>query len=176
MRGTVLLLQHGLGALDYRLPDGTLPGTVVEAPLGPRRVPGVVWDDGVFETRPVDEVKLRDAVPLNLPPLPEALRKLLGFVADYYLAPPAAVLRMALPQAAFVAAPKVQPLFALGELPETKHAGRRELLARLEAVRDLGVAPLAVGLVFSGATLIRTVSPELPGKLVNSASTRFGTR
>ncbi len=144
MRGTVLLLQHGLGALDYLLPDGTLPGTVVEAPLGPRRVPGVLWDDAVFETRPVDEAKLRAAVPLNLPPLPGPLRKLLGFVADYYLAPPAAVLRMALPQAAFVAAPKPAPLFALGEIPETKHAGRRALLQRLEAVRDLGAAPLAV--------------------------------
>lgn len=144
MRGTVLLLQHGLGALDYRLPDGTLPGTVVEAPLGPRRVPGVLWDEGLFETRPVDEAKLRDAVPLNLPALPLPLRQLLGFVADYYLAPPAAVLRMALPQAAFVAAPKAQPLFALGELPETKHAGRRALLERLEAVREIGVAPLAV--------------------------------
>ncbi len=29
---------------------------------------------------------------------------------------------------------------------------------------------------FSGATLIRTVSPELPGKSVNIASTRLGTR
>ena len=144
MRGTVLLLQHGLGALDYRLPDGTLPGTVVEAPLGPRRVPGVLWDEGIFETRPVDEAKLRDAVPLNLPPLPAPLRKLLGFVADYYLAPPAAVLRMALPQAAFVAAPRAQPLFALGELPETKHAGRRALLERLETLRDMGPAPLAL--------------------------------
>ena len=144
MRGTVLLLQHGLGALDYRLPDGTPPGTVVDAPLGPRRVPGVVWDEGVFETRPVDEAKLRDAVPLSLPPLPRPLRQLLAFVADYYLAPPAAVLRMALPQAAFVAAPRAAPLFALGEIPETKHAGRRAMLERLEAVRDLTVAPLAV--------------------------------
>lgn len=155
MRGTVLLLQHGLGALDYRLPDGTPPGTVVEAPLGPRRVAGVVWDDGVFETRPVDPAKLRDAVPLNLPPLPDPLRRLLAFVADYYLAPPAAVLRMALPQAAFVAAPKPAPLFRLAEMlatqamdggarPARANPKRRALMERLEAVRTLGPAPLAV--------------------------------
>ncbi|MCG2841419.1 primosomal protein N' [Sandaracinobacter sp. RS1-74] len=144
MRGTVLLLQHGLGALHYRLPDGTPPGTVVDAPLGPRRVPGVLWDEGQYETRPVDEAKLRDAVPLDLPPLPEALRRLLDFVADYYLAAPASVLRMALPQAAFVPAARPAPLFALGEIPEARHAGRRALLERLEAVRDLGVAPLPV--------------------------------
>jgi len=29
---------------------------------------------------------------------------------------------------------------------------------------------------FSGATVMRTVSPELPGKPVNIASTRLGTR
>ena len=81
---------------------------------------------------------------MSLPPLPRPLRQLLAFVADYYLAPPAAVLRMALPQAAFVAAPRAAPLFALGEIPETKHAGRRAMLERLEAVRDLTVAPLAV--------------------------------
>lgn len=31
-------------------------------------------------------------------------------------------------------------------------------------------------LAFSGATVIRTVSPERPGKSVNIASTRLGTR
>lgn len=144
MRATVLLLQHGLGPLDYRVPDGTLPGTVVVAPLGPRRVVGVVWDDGVFQTRPVDEAKLRDAVPLDMPPLPEGLRKLMGWVADYYMAPPAAVLRMALPQAAFLAAPKGAAHFVLGEIPETKSVARREMLERLDAVRSIGPAPLAV--------------------------------
>ncbi|WP_199555903.1 primosomal protein N' [Sandaracinobacteroides hominis] len=144
MRATVLLLQHGLGPLDYRVPDGTLPGAIVEAPLGPRRVVGVVWDAGVFTTRPVDEAKLREVRVLDMPPVPEASRKLLGWVADYYLAPPAAVLRMALPQAAFLAAPKGVAHFVLGEVPETKSAVRRALLQRLETVRGIGPAPLAV--------------------------------
>jgi primosomal protein N' (replication factor Y) len=144
MRGTVLLLQHGLGPLDYLVSEGLEPGTVVEAPLGPRRVPGVLWDAGVFATKPVDAAKLKAVRALDLPPVPEGVRRLVAWVADYYLAPPAAVLRMVLPQAAFLAAPRGAPHYVLGEIPETRSPARRELLARLEAVRGIGPAPLAV--------------------------------
>jgi primosomal protein N' (replication factor Y) len=144
MRGTVLLLQHGLGPLDYLVPEGVEPGTVVEAPLGPRRVPGVLWDAGVFATKPVDEAKLREVRALDLPPVPEGVRKLVAWVADYYLSSPAAVLRMVLPQAAFLAAPRGQAHYVLGEIPETKNAVRREMLMRLDAAQGVGPAPLAV--------------------------------
>jgi len=145
MRAPVLLLQHGLGVLDYLLPEGTVPGTLVDAPLGSRRVAGVVWDAGVFEAKPVDEAKLRAAEVMDLPPLPEPLRKLIGWVADYYMALPAAVLRMALPQAAFLPAPRGVRHHVLGDVPtDAKHPARRELLARLEAARGLGAAPLGV--------------------------------
>jgi primosomal protein N' (replication factor Y) len=144
MRAPVLLLQHGLGALDYLVPDGTEPGTVVEAPLGPRRVAGVVWDDAVFPTKPVDAAKLREAVVLEQPPLPAAMRGLIGWVADYYLSSPAAVLRMALPQAAFLPTPRGAAHYVLGDLPDARHPGRKQLLAQLEASRGLGAAPLAV--------------------------------
>ncbi|WP_374387542.1 primosomal protein N' [Sandaracinobacter sp.] len=144
MRGTVLLLQHGLGPLDYLVPDGLPPGAVVEAPLGPRRVPGVLWDDGVFETRPVDEAKLREIRALDMPPVPEPIRRLVGWVADYYLAPPSAVLRMVLPQSAFLAPPKGPGQYVLGDLPQTKSRPRAEMLERLDAVRGIGPAPLAV--------------------------------
>jgi primosomal protein N' (replication factor Y) len=144
MRGTVLLLQHGLGPLDYLVPEGVEPGTVVEAPLGPRRVPGVLWDAGVFATKPVDEAKLREVRALDLPPVPEGVRKLVAWVADYYLSSPAAVLRMVLPQAAFLAAPRGQAHYVLGEIPETKNAVRRKMLMRLDAAQGVGPAPLAV--------------------------------
>ncbi len=153
MRAPVLLLQHGLGALDYLVPDGTGPGTIVEAPLGPRRVVGVVWDAGVFATKPVDAAKLRAATVLDQAPLPAPLRQLIGWVADYYLSPPAAVLRMALPQAAFLPAPRGATHYVLGA--PAKHPGRAgnsrpinklraALLARLEGARGLGAAPLSV--------------------------------
>jgi primosomal protein N' (replication factor Y) len=144
MRGTVLLLQHGLGPLDYLVPDGLEPGAVVEAPLGPRRVPGVLWDAGRFETKPVDAAKLKPVRALDLAPVPAPLRRLVEWVADYYLAPPAAVLRMVLPQSAFLGAPRAAPLFVLGKLPETRSPQRTRLLERLEAVRGLGPAPLGV--------------------------------
>ena len=45
-RVRVLVLQHGLGALDYRAPDGLKlsPGDIVRVPLGPREILGVVWE------------------------------------------------------------------------------------------------------------------------------------
>lgn len=144
MRGTVVLLQHGIGPLDYRLPDGTPPGAIVAAPLGPRMLVGVLWDEGVFATSPVDEAKLRDARPLDLPALPEPLRRLIAWVADYYLAAPAAVLRMALPQAAFQPEGRAVQHYLLGPLPETKSAKRRALLERLDEVRAIGPAPLSI--------------------------------
>jgi primosomal protein N' (replication factor Y) len=175
MRGTVLILQHGLGPLDYLVPEGVEPGTVVEAPLGPRRVPGVVWDRHVFQTKPVDAAKLKAVRALDLPPVPEGVRKLVAWVSDYYLAAPSAVLRMVLPQAAFLAAPKGQPHFVLGVVPETKSAARRELLARLEVARGVGPAPLAVwaaaadarvetlrGLVKAGVLVPVEVAEDMP--------------
>lgn len=154
MRGTVLLLQHGLGGLDYRLPDGTPPGTVVLAPLGPRQVPGVLWDDGVFETRPIDEARLRQAIPQDLPPIPAPLRQLIAWVADYYLSAPSAVLRMALPQAAFLPAPRPAVHYALGSLdpPPRASGARLDLLARLAPLASLASAPLAVWAAALGAT------------------------
>lgn len=144
MRVPVLLLQHGLGCLDYVAPEGTRPGTVVEAPLGTRRVAGVVWDPAVFPATPVDPARLKPVIPLDLPPLPAPLRRLIAWVADYYLAAPAAVLRMALPQAAFLPAPRSPRAYALGPLPEARHPGRRALLERLAALQAIGPAPLAI--------------------------------
>jgi len=144
MRVPVLLMQHGLGCLDYDAPEGTPPGTIVEAPLGPRRVAGVVWDAGVFPSTPVEDARLKPVVPLDLPPLPAPLRRLVAWVADYYIASPAAVLRMALPQAAFLPAPRAAPAYSLGPLPETRHPARRALLARLAALAGIGPAPLAI--------------------------------
>ena len=175
MRGTVLLLQHGLGPLDYLVPDGLAPGAVVEAPLGPRRVPGVLWDPGVFQTRPVDEAKLRAVRALDMPPVPAPIRRLVGWVADYYLAPPSAVLRMVLPQAAFLAPPKGPGQYVLGDIPGARTASRREMLARLDSVRGIGPAPLAVwaaaaearvetlrGLVKAGVLLPAEAGEESP--------------
>src|SRR3990170_4608086 len=99
-RARVLLLNAALGPLDYRIPHGMTarPGSIVVAPLGPRQLVGVVWDEESFpDVETVGDNRLRNLLEvLDAPPLPETLRRLIEWTADYYLAPPAAVLRMTL--------------------------------------------------------------------------------
>ena len=98
-RVRVVLLTQALGPLDYRLPDGmsAKPGCVVIVPLGPRKLAGVVWDEGVFGDEPVDPSRLRAVIELvECPPIGPGLRRLVDWVADYYLTSHAAVLRMVL--------------------------------------------------------------------------------
>jgi len=99
-RARVLLLNAALGPLDYRVPHGMTvePGSIVEAPLGPRRIVGVVWEEERFpDVEPVGDNRLRPLFAVApTPPLPAPLRRLIEWVAGYYMAPPAAVLRMAL--------------------------------------------------------------------------------
>ena len=102
-RVRVVLLTQAIGPLDYRLPGGmeAKPGCVVMVPLGPRKLPGVVWDDDAFNDDPVDAKKLRAVLELvECPPISPGLRKLVNWVADYYLTSHAAVLRMVLASSA----------------------------------------------------------------------------
>ncbi|HQS70986.1 MAG TPA: primosomal protein N', partial [Novosphingobium sp.] len=94
-----LVFNAALGPLDYRVPVGMAvePGSVVVAPLGPRQIIGVVWEADRLPATEVPENKLRPLLQvLPVPPLPVPLRRLIEWTADYYLAPLAAVARMAL--------------------------------------------------------------------------------
>lgn len=99
-RVRVLLLNAAVGPLDYRVPPGMAvrAGSLVIAPLGPRPVIGVVWEEDSFaQGASVGDHRLRPLLGLfDAPPLGAPLRRLIEWTADYYLAPPAAVLRMAL--------------------------------------------------------------------------------
>ena len=98
-----LVFNAALGPLDYRVPEGmdVEPGSVVVAPLGPRQIVGVVWDEGQLAADPYPENKLRKLLDvLPVPPLPASLRRLIEWVADYYLAPLASVARMSLSSSA----------------------------------------------------------------------------
>jgi primosomal protein N' (replication factor Y) len=55
-RVRVLLLNAALGPLDYRVPEHmhVEPGSIVMAPLGPRKVPGVVWEPESFDVEEID--------------------------------------------------------------------------------------------------------------------------
>ena len=89
-RVRVLVLQHGLGALDYAVPDGMGlgPGDIVEVPLGPRRIVGVVWEADRWATREVPDAKLRAvAARFAVPPVTAPLRRLIEWTGAYYMAP-----------------------------------------------------------------------------------------
>ncbi|NCQ64261.1 MAG: DEAD/DEAH box helicase, partial [Alphaproteobacteria bacterium] len=95
----LLVFNAALGVLDYRVPDGMTVehGSVVIAPLGPRQITGVVWEEERLPGAEVPEEKLRPILSvLPVPPIHAQLRRLIEWTADYYCAPMSAVARMVL--------------------------------------------------------------------------------
>ena len=89
----VLLPLPLAGCYDY-LGEGAAPGDFVVVPLGKREQIGVVWGPGTGE---IAAARLKTVIAkLDLPPLPEVCRRFIDRVAAYTLAPPGAVLRMAM--------------------------------------------------------------------------------
>tara|TARA_R110000868_G_scaffold35025_7_gene125871 strand:- start:7773 stop:9941 length:2169 start_codon:yes stop_codon:yes gene_type:complete len=135
-RARVLLLNAALGPLDYRVPHGmnVKPGSIVFAPLGPRQLVGVVWEEESFpDVESVGDNRLRNLLELvDAPPLPAPLRRLIEWTADYYLSPPAAVLRMALASmAALEGTRTVIEYKATGAVPERMTEQRAQALERI---------------------------------------------
>jgi primosomal protein N' (replication factor Y) (superfamily II helicase) len=175
-RARVVLLNAALGPLDYRVPHGMAvkPGSIIVAPLGPRQLTGVVWepermpsDAEVGDNRLRNLVAVHDALPLK----PE-LRRLIEWTADYYLAPPAAVLRMALPSSSALEGGRtVLEYRATGRVPERLTPQRAQALERIGdrqgLVRELaliaGVSDAVIrGLCKAGAIEPVEVSLDTP--------------
>jgi primosomal protein N' (replication factor Y) len=136
-RVAVLLPLPLAGAYDYVLPDGAAAarGTFVRAPLGKREVLGVVWGEGTGEVAPE---KLREVVLMeHQPPLPAALADFVDWVARYTLAPPGAVLAMALKPAAAFDPETMRRVLVMGEGAPAKLTPARE---RVLALMKDGVA------------------------------------
>lgn len=95
-RISVLLPVPIAGCYDYRIPPETeyAPGAILEVPFGGRSAIGVVWGPGEG-TLADNKLKPAGAL-LPLPPMTSVLRQFIDRVAAYTLAPPGAVLRMAL--------------------------------------------------------------------------------
>src|SRR5215470_14791624 len=157
---SVLLPLPLAGAYDYRAAaDLRLErGDFVVVPLGKREVIGVVWGAGSGD---VGRAKLRDVVAgLDASPLPEVLCRFVDWVAQYTMAPPGAVLAMAMrvpaalePPRAIVAWRRTDDALLLAGLRLT--AERRRVLdllaegpprATAELAREAGVS---VGVVKS---------------------------
>jgi primosomal protein N' (replication factor Y) len=135
-RARVLVLNAALGPLDYRVPHGMIvePGSIVIAPLGPRQLLGVVWeaerlpsDAEVGDNRLRPLLGVADAAPIAAP-----LRRLVEWTADYYLAPPASVVRMTLAStSALEGARSVTEYRATGTVPPRLTPQRSQALERI---------------------------------------------
>lgn len=135
-RARVLLLNAALGPLDYRVPHGMSvePGSIVLAPLGPRQLVGVVWEpERMPSDAEVGDNRLRNLLAgADAPPLRPALRRLIEWTADYYLAPPASVLRMALSSTSALEGSRLATEYrATGRLPERMTPQREQALERI---------------------------------------------
>ncbi|MEA3028676.1 MAG: hypothetical protein QOG13_1, partial [Sphingomonadales bacterium] len=146
-RARVILLNAALGPLDYRVPHGMSvePGSIVLAPLGPRQIVGAVWEPERLITEEVGDNRLRPLVhAYDLPPLAAPLRRLIEWTADYYLAPLASVLRMALPSSgALEGARSITEYRATGDVPERLTPQRAQALERIGERQGL-VSELAI--------------------------------
>jgi primosomal protein N' (replication factor Y) len=163
-RARVLVLNSALGPLDYRVPYGMSvePGSIVMAPLGPRQLMGVVWEaERLPSDAEVGDNRLRNLLGVaDVPPLKAPLRRLVEWTADYYLAPPAAVVRMALSSTALEGSRTATEYRATGHVPDRLTAQRAQALERIGErqglIRELaGIAEVSDavirGLVKAGA-------------------------
>ncbi|MFG1399589.1 primosomal protein N' [Roseixanthobacter pseudopolyaromaticivorans] len=169
-----VLLPLGLDApYSYAVPDGLVlaPGDLVHVPLGSRGMVGCVWalrgNAAGVNTAKLKSVKAK----LDHTPLPEELRRLVDWIADYTLAPRGMVLRMALRHDESPGPGRERVgVRATGRTPERMTAARARLLAFLadgfvrgkgEAAREAGVSPSVVdGLVDDGALETLVLPPE----------------
>lgn len=171
-RVRVILLNAALGPLDYRVPEGmdVFPGSIVMAPLGPRKVPGVVWDADSFPVDEIDAKKLRPLLELrDVPPLAAPLRRLIEWTARYYFSSPASVLRMVLSSgAAFADSRPITEYRLNGNVPARMTPQREQALEKLTDVQgtvselafkaDVSIAVIR-GLEKAGAFDSSQVSP-----------------
>ena len=167
----VLLPLPLAGAYDYRADPalGLVPGDFVVVPLGPREIVGVVWGAAAGDVAPA---RLRDVVErIDHPALPESLLRFVAWVARWTLAPPGAVLRLALAVPGLFDPPPSRAAWRLAAIPPPELRltdGRRRALAvaadgmprsTAELAREAGVSPALVRALADAGALERI---ELP--------------
>lgn len=173
-RVAVMLPLPFQGALDYLVPDDftVTPGDFVRVPLGGRHVIGVVWDSEGDHQVAVEKLKAVLAR-LDVPPMPESLRRFISWVAAYNMAGPGAVLRMAMnvPEV-FEPAPTRTAYVRGGPWPERMTPSRnhlREILIddqprSVRALMELALVGEGTvrGLIKEGALLPVEIAADMP--------------
>ena len=140
-RVAVLVPAPVNGPLDYRAPEGGVStGDFVEVPLGPRKLPGVVWGPGTGE---VPASRLRAVLRvLDAPPMRDEMRDFLSRAADYTLTPLPGMLRLATRVPDLGGAPGMQRLYRRGARdPDRMTGARRRVLAALAEYGGVGLSP-----------------------------------
>jgi primosomal protein N' (replication factor Y) (superfamily II helicase) len=110
------------------------PGSIVIAPLGPRQLIGVVWEaERMPSDAEVGDNRLRNLLGVaDAPPLGAALRRLIEWTSAYYLAPPAAVTRMALASTSALEGARTAIEYrATGHVPDRLTPQREQALERI---------------------------------------------
>ncbi|MEW4447516.1 primosomal protein N' [Qipengyuania sp. JC766] len=128
-RVRLLVFNAALGPLDYRVPDGMTvePGAMVLAPLGPRQIVGIAWEEDRLPTEPVADAKLRPLLQvLPVPPVSFELRRLIEWTADYYCASLASVARMVIASGGALSGPRTTTEYRLSGLEPDRMTAKRE--------------------------------------------------
>ncbi|QFT62258.1 primosomal protein N' [Roseivivax sp. THAF30] len=138
-RIAVLTTQPLDGPLDYLAPEGgVMIGAYVEAPLGPRKVMGVVWGPGLGG---FDASKLRRVSSvLDVPPMRDEMRVFLEKAGAYTLTPLPAMLRLATRAPALGQPPSKRKVYRRGTgRPDRETEARARVMAALDEMGGLAL-------------------------------------
>jgi len=171
--------------LDYKAPaGGCVTGALVEVPLGPRKVLGVVWGPGEggydpAKVRPV--LRVLDAAPMR-----DEMREFITRAADYTLTPLPAMLRLGLRSPGLGDPPSMRKVYRPGQgTPDRMTEARGRVLDTLREMGGLaftlgelaeaaGVTPSVVkGLVKSGAVAEEDTPRDLPYPRLDPGESAF---
>ncbi|MEO3432630.1 primosomal protein N' [Inquilinus sp. CAU 1745] len=134
-RVRVLLPLPLAEAYDYAVPEGMAlaAGDCVLVPLGSRELTGVVWGEGGGD---LPDKRLKEVLARHdAPPIPEASRRFVDWVANYVMSPPGAVLRMCISTLSALNPPKPTQAYRAadgGSVAGKLTPARRRVLAVLE--------------------------------------------
>ncbi len=167
--------------LDYKAPEeGCGTGDFVEVPLGPRRVIGVVWGQGIGNFDPA-RIRAIHRV-LDASPMRAELRAFLTRAADYTLTPLAAMLRLATRAPGLSDPPSMRRVLRLGDTIPNQMTDARfrvvEALRRFggaavtaaELAQEAATSPAVIKGLIKLGVVIETAAPrDLPYPALNPA-------
>ncbi len=161
-----VLTTQPLGrVLDYLAPEGGCStGDVVEVPLGPRRVTGVVWGPGAGD---FDAARLRAVARVHdCAPIRDELRAFIARAADYTLTPLPQMLRLAMRAPGLGDPPSMRRIYRLGAAEPARMTDARARV--LEVLRDYGGLAFTLGELAEAAG----VTPSVIKGLVQTGAVR----